>query len=50
MALDSASRTEDLLDLAIIHGDGRYAELIDNGRSVLSEAGIAQCQGAAPRI
>jgi signal transduction histidine kinase len=39
VALDSASRTEDLLDLAIIHGDGRYAELIDNGRSVLSKLG-----------
>jgi signal transduction histidine kinase len=39
VALDSESRTEDLLDLAIIHGDGRYAELIDNGRSVLSKLG-----------
>jgi signal transduction histidine kinase len=39
VALDSESRTEDLLDLAIIHGDGRYAELVDNGRSVLSKLG-----------
>jgi signal transduction histidine kinase len=39
VALDSASRTEDLLDLAIIHGDGRYAELVDNGHSVLSKLG-----------
>src|ERR1700684_3024123 len=27
VALDSHSRTEDLLDLAIIHGDALYAEL-----------------------
>jgi signal transduction histidine kinase len=39
VALDSESRTEDLLDLAIIHGDGKYAELIDGGRSVLSKLG-----------
>ncbi len=47
VALDSASRTEDLLDLAIIHGDGRYAELIDNGRSVLSKLGSPSVK--APR-
>ncbi len=39
VAFDSDSRTEDLLDLAIIHGDGRYAELADGGRSVLSKLG-----------
>lgn len=47
VALDSASRTEDLLDLAIIHGDGRYAELIDNGRSILSKLGSPSIK--APR-
>jgi signal transduction histidine kinase len=47
VALDSESRTEDLLDLAIIHGDGRYAELIDNGRSVLSKLGSPSIK--APR-
>jgi signal transduction histidine kinase len=39
VALDSESRTEDLLDLAIVHGDGRYAELTDGGRSVRSKLG-----------
>jgi len=47
VALDSPSRTEDLLDLAIIHGDGRYAELVDNGRSVLSKLGSPSVK--APR-
>jgi signal transduction histidine kinase len=47
VALDSESRTEDLLDLAIIHGDGRYAELVDNGRSVLSKLGSPSIK--APR-
>src|ERR1700716_4338428 len=39
VALESESRTEDLLDLAIVHGDGKYAELIDGGRSVRSKPG-----------
>lgn len=39
VALESGSRTEDLLDLAIIHGDGRYAELVDGGRSMVSKLG-----------
>jgi signal transduction histidine kinase len=47
VALDSPSRTEDLLDLAIIHGDGRYAELVDNGRSLLSKLGSPSVK--APR-
>jgi signal transduction histidine kinase len=38
-ALDSPARTEDLLDLAIIHGESRYAELIDRGRSIRSQLG-----------
>ena len=36
-ALGSAQRTEDLLDLAITHGEGRYAELFDQGRIIKSE-------------
>jgi signal transduction histidine kinase len=39
VALDSHSRTEDLLDLAIIHGDALYAELYDRGRSIRSVLG-----------
>jgi signal transduction histidine kinase len=47
VALDSPSRAEDLLDLAIIHGDGRYAELVDNGRSIVSKLGSPSVK--APR-
>jgi signal transduction histidine kinase len=39
VALDSPARTEDLLDLAIIHGEARYAELFDRGRSIRSKLG-----------
>src|SRR5258707_750748 len=39
VALDSQARTEDLLDVAIIHGESRYAELYDQGRSILSQLG-----------
>jgi len=39
VALDSPTRTVDLLDLAIIHGDARYAELFDGGRSIRSSLG-----------
>jgi signal transduction histidine kinase len=39
VALDSTARTEDLLDLAIIHGNARYAELLDRGRSIRSQLG-----------
>jgi signal transduction histidine kinase len=35
-AMESPSRTEDLLDLAIVNGDGRYAELIEGGTSIRS--------------
>jgi signal transduction histidine kinase len=47
VALESGSRTEDLLDLAIIHGDGRYAELVDNGHSIVSKLGSPSIK--APR-
>ena len=39
VALDSPARTEDLLDLAIIHGEARYAELLDQGRGTRSKLG-----------
>jgi len=39
VALDSRARTEDLLDLAIIHGEARYAELYDRGGSTRSQLG-----------
>jgi signal transduction histidine kinase len=38
-ALDSATRTEDLLDLVIVHGESRYAELVDQGHSIRSPLG-----------
>jgi signal transduction histidine kinase len=38
-ALDSAAQTSDLLDLAIIHGESRYAELTDGSHSVRSALG-----------
>jgi signal transduction histidine kinase len=38
-ALASPTRTEDLLDLAIIHGEARYAEFFDNGVSIRSKLG-----------
>jgi signal transduction histidine kinase len=38
-ALASPTRTEDLLDLAIIHGEARYAEFFDNGISIRSKLG-----------
>jgi signal transduction histidine kinase len=41
VALDSQERTEDLLDLAISHGEARYAELFDRGRSIRSQMGSA---------
>jgi signal transduction histidine kinase len=39
VALDSQERTKDLLDLAIIHGEARYAELFDSGRGIRSQLG-----------
>ena len=38
-ALDSAAQTSDLLDLAIIHGESRYAELLDGTHSIRSALG-----------
>jgi signal transduction histidine kinase len=38
-AMESAARTEDLLDLAIIHGEGRYAELLVDHHSFRSQLG-----------
>jgi signal transduction histidine kinase len=38
-ALASPTRAEDLLDLAIIHGEARYAEFFDNGVSIRSKLG-----------
>jgi signal transduction histidine kinase len=38
-ALDSAARIEDLLDLVIVHGESRYAELVDHGHSIRSQLG-----------
>ena len=36
VAMESTARTQDLLDVAIVHGDGRYAELIEDGHSLRS--------------
>ena len=47
VALDSRERTEDLLDLAISHGEARYAELFDRGRSIRSQLGSTDI--AVPR-
>ena len=38
-ALDSPDKTSDLLDLAIIHGEGMYAELVNDDHSIRSELG-----------
>jgi signal transduction histidine kinase len=38
-ALDSPAKTSDLLDLAIIHGEGLYAELLSGDHSIRSELG-----------
>jgi signal transduction histidine kinase len=47
VALEDRSRTVDLLDLAIIHGEARYAELIVNGESIESSLGSPNIK--APR-
>ena len=39
VALDSQERTSDLLDLAVIHGEARYAELFDGSRAIRSQLG-----------
>jgi signal transduction histidine kinase len=38
-ALDSPAKTSDLLDLAIIHGEALYAELLNGDHSIRSELG-----------
>jgi signal transduction histidine kinase len=35
-AMDTQQRVRDMLDLAVLNGDGVYAELIDNGRQIRS--------------
>ncbi len=40
-ALDSRQRTEDLLDLAVLHGEALYAELYDRGVATRSRLGSA---------
>ena len=37
VALDNSSRIADLLDLAVIHGEGNFAEIVYQGRSYRSE-------------
>jgi signal transduction histidine kinase len=39
VAFDSRQRTEDLLDLAVLHGEARYAELFDRGLATRSRLG-----------
>jgi signal transduction histidine kinase len=39
VALDSRQRTEDLLDVAVLHGEARYAELFDRGVGTRSRLG-----------
>src|ERR1700682_1837294 len=46
-ALQSQANTSDLLDLAIIHGEGLYAELMDGDRSIRSALGSPDIK--APR-
>ena len=47
-ALDSTATTSDLLDLAIIHGEGVFAELADGAHSIRSPLGAPDIR-AAPR-
>jgi hypothetical protein len=47
-ALDSAAQSSDLLDLAIIHGESRYAELSDGTHSILSALGSPAISAARP--
>jgi signal transduction histidine kinase len=46
-ALGSQQRIEDLLDMVIIHGDGRFAELAEGDRVIRSKQGTLSV--AAPR-
>jgi signal transduction histidine kinase len=45
VAFDSRQRTEDLLDLAILHGEARYAELFDRGVGTRSRLGSPDIVG-----
>jgi signal transduction histidine kinase len=45
-ALDSASRTADLLDLAIIHGEARFAEIVEGDHAVRSQLGSPDIESA----
>src|ERR1700694_5598283 len=45
-ALDSPATTSDLLDLAIIHGEGVFAELADGVRSIRSPLGAPSIKAA----
>ena len=46
VALDSGRRTQDLLDLAVTHGDALYAELDDRGRVMRSALGSPDIHAA----
>jgi signal transduction histidine kinase len=46
-ALDSTATTSDLLDLAIIHGEGVFAELADDVHSVRSSVGAPGIKAAS---
>jgi signal transduction histidine kinase len=46
-ALDSPGRVEDLLDMVIIHGDGRIAELAEGDTVIRSKQGVPNME--APR-
>lgn len=46
-ALRSQQRAEDMLDLVIIHGDGRYAEIVEGDRVIRSKQGAMNV--AVPR-
>jgi signal transduction histidine kinase len=45
-ALDSPAQTADLLDLAIVHGEGLYAELSDGEHSIRSALGSPDLKAA----
>jgi signal transduction histidine kinase len=47
VALDSRQGAEDLLDLAVLHGDALYAELFDRGQSIRAHLGAPEI--VAPR-
>ncbi len=47
-AFDSPAKTSDLLDLAIIHGEALYAELMNGDRSIRSSLGSPDSQSSTP--